>query len=585
MAPRRLLPLLAAAAAALCAAPPAQASTLKRSFTLQAGEGFRALVPAPGERPVVRRPPGLRAVPGRAKRRRSLLYFAQITDLQLVDEASPARREYLAGPGGWRPQEALTTQAAEQLVRALNRHRTSPLRTASRRRARLALTLVTGDQTDNAQLNEVRWYLALLEGGRIDPSSGSAAATCEGAPAGYTGVQDHDDYPAGVSAQRRAAYWDPDRGGAVGRYGDLLHPGLMERAQRPFTARGLATPWYALPGNHDVLRQGFAPARHPAFDDALATGCRKAFPSDALPPGGLGARSQADLLAKLAAPETLEQLARDSRPVLADPARRMVGRREFKALHGTEDRGHGFGLVDRAELRRSRGAASYYAFTPRRGVRIVALDTAAEGGRSAGNLDHPQYRWLARQLRRARDELVVLTGHHPLGEMTNEWADERVPPCETAASAGCDADPRPSRPIHRGAAGPRSLLALLRLHPQVVAYVAGHAHRNQVTPYFRAGRGFWEVVTASSIDFPGQARLLELTDNRDGTLSLHGTLVDQAAPLRPPAAGTPAAGMTDAQLASLARALAGNGQVARFAAAALGARADRNVELLVRDPR
>ena len=159
-------------------------------------------------------------------------------------------------------------------------------------------------------------------------------------------------------------YWDPNRGGAAGRYGDLVYPGLMERAQRPFTARGLDTPWYAVPGNHDELRQGFAPGTHPAFDDALATGCRKAFPSDALPPGGLGARGQAQLLERLADPAVLEQLERDSRPVNADPDRRMVGKGELKALQGPADSGHGFGLVDRAELRRSAGAAAYYAFSP-----------------------------------------------------------------------------------------------------------------------------------------------------------------------------------------------------------------------------
>jgi hypothetical protein len=234
---------------------------------------------------------------------------------------------------------------------------------------------------------------------------------------------------------------------------------------------------------------------------------------------------------------------------------------------------------------------------------VIALDTAAEGGRSNGNLDDPQYRWLARELDRStavslnrrgrlrrdrdRDQLVVVTGHHPLATMNNGWADERVPRCEGPRAVGCDPDPRRSRPLHLGTAGRRPLLGLLHSYPGVIAYVAGHTHANSVTPYFRRDRrgGLWEVVTASSIDFPGQARLLELMDNRDGTLSLFGTLVNQAAPLRPPPAGTPAAGLDEAQLASLARALAGNQTLHRFAAGALGRRRDRNVELLLRDPR
>ncbi len=299
----------------------------------------------------------------------------------------------------------------------------------------------------------------------------------------------------------------------------------------------------------------------------------------------------------------LEQLERDSRPVLGDPARRMVGKAELKRLHPGGDHRHGFGYVDPAEERRSSGSAAYYAWSPRPGVRMIALDTSAEGGRSQGNLDDPQYRWLARELDRNtsvsldsrgrvrrdrdRDRLIVVSGHHPLAGMSNGWADERSGPCTRAVPGGCDADPRSSRPVHRGTAGRRSLLSLLQRHPGVIAYVAGHEHRNRVTPHFRRdGRGgLWEIVTASSIDFPGQARLIELMDNRDGTLSIFGTLVDQAAPLSPPPSGTPASAMTEADLASLARALAANGPVARYAAGARGRRRDRNVELLVRDPR
>jgi hypothetical protein len=78
-------------------------------------------------------------------------------------------------------------------------------------------------------------------------------------------------------------------------------------------------------------------------------------------------------------------------------------------------------------------------------------------------------------------------------------------------------------------------------------------------------------------------------DNRDGTLSLFGTLLDTAAPVR-----APSSGLSTAKLASLARTLAYNdpqrssssgnggsagGDVGR------GTRADRNVELLLRYPR
>lgn len=46
------------------------------------------------------------------------------------------------------------------------------------------------------------------------------------------------------------------------------------------------------------------------------------------------------------------------------------------------------------------------------------------------------------------------------------------------------------------------------------------------------GSGFWEISTASHIDFPQHARILELVDNGDGTLSIFGTLVDHPAPAR-----------------------------------------------------
>ena len=73
---------------------------------------------------------------------------------------------------------------------------------------------------------------------------------------------------------------------------------------------------------------------------------------------------------------------------------------------------------------------------------------------------------------------------------------------------------------------------LLLAHPQVVAWVNGHTHRNQVWAHQAPDRqgGFWEVNTAAHVDWPQQSRLVEVADNRDGTRSVFATMLDHAAP-------------------------------------------------------
>jgi hypothetical protein len=174
--------------------------------------------------------------------------------------------------------------------------------------------------------------------------------------------------------------------------------------------------------------------------------------------------------------------------------------------------------------------------------------------------------------------------------MDNVLPDEDAKPCASAGEPGCDRDPRLSTPIHRGLVGRKTVGALLEGTPNVIAYVAGHTHENKVT-FFRGGHGhgFWQINTASHIDWPEQSREIEVMDNRDGTLSLFGTLLDTAAPVH-----APSSGFSTARLASLARTLAfndpqrttssGNGGAAG-GDVGRGTRADRNVELLLRDPR
>jgi hypothetical protein len=127
-------------------------------------------------------------------------------------------------------------------------------------------------------------------------------------------------------------------------------------------------------------------------------------------------------------------------------------------------------------------------------------------------------------------------------------------------------------------------------YPNFIAFVVGHIHENRVTPYKkRGGDGFWEIATASEIDWPQQARLIEVMDNRDGTLSIFGTVFDTAAPIATPADGAPANVFTDSQLGSLSRRIAANDPQVGFngnvSDHAEGKRKDRNVELLIDDPR
>ena len=180
------------------------------------------------------------------------------------------------------------------------------------------------------------------------------------------------------------------------------------------------------------------------------------------------------------------------------------------------------GLSPPREGRRSRGAASYYAWSPHPRLRLVALDTVAEGGGSTGNIDHPQYLWLRRQLAQARrrDQLVVAYGHHPLETMGNPRPDEGAGPCRPAG-VGCDHDPRRSTPIHLGQGGRADLRSLFLRFPNLILFVTGHVHHNRVVPHVRrGGSGFWQVTTASHMSYPQQTRLLELMDNADGTLSI-----------------------------------------------------------------
>jgi hypothetical protein len=124
------------------------------------------------------------------------------------------------------------------------------------------------------------------------------------------------------------------------------------------------------------------------------------------------------------------------------------------------------------------------------------------------------------------------------------------------------------------------VVKLLLASPQVVAWFNGHTHENQIWSHARTdgSGGFWEVNTASHIDFPQQSRLVEIVDNKDGTISIFTTMVDHAAP----ASYSGNTGDT-LHLAALSRELSANDYQLDVAGMA-GKVEDRNAELVLPAP-
>jgi metallophosphoesterase (TIGR03767 family) len=375
-------------------------------------------------------------------------------------------------------------------------------------------------------------------------------------------------------------YWHPD-GTPPGSQDDLprsvygfpVVPGLLQAAVRPFTPVGLDMPWLTVFGNHDGLLQGAIPD-DPALN-GIATGTDKII---GLAPGVDLNLLFSELLANDPAVLAL-LIGGPARQVTADPDRRLLTRAQIVQEHFIttgRPRGHGYTSQNLAD------GTAYYTFG-NDAIRFIVLDTVNLGGGPNGSLDQTQFGWLEQQLtagsstyldqsgqvvtQRARDQLFVLFSHHTIGTMDN------------ASLAPGETGPRVLGP---------DVQALLLRFPNVVAWVNGHTHINQLLGHARppgspfAG-GFWEVNTASHIDWPQQSRLVEIADNRDGTLSVIVTIVDTAAP---PSSGHRLASPLD--LASLSRELGINDWQAPQPADGIdgrrGSAQDRNAELIVPAP-
>lgn len=431
-----------------------------------------------------------------------LLNFFVITDIHITDKESPAQVIYSGwsapfGSGGlshsaYSPIISYTTQfldAAIQTVNAL--HNQTPF----------DFGISLGDNCNNAQYNELRWFIDVLDGKEIIPSSGA-----------HVGA-DMIDY------------------------------------QKPYRAAGLnkSIPWYQVVGNHDQLFTGIY--RGSDYIRSLYVGDTViSFGLDFEPPGpdntgyymGVvdGSTPNGDI--RGAGPE--EYFATPPK-VAADPDRHLLSTINvvddnvtgsstlnwMKEFFNTTSSpvGHGFTQTN------IENDFACYTFEPKSDlpIRVLALDDTCKANVNSefpydgmACIDQDRFDWLVSELDRGQADgmLMIIAAHIPILPQADLTSPTPTPMFYVPPTA----DPHAIK-------SDNELLATLHNYPNLILWIAGHRHLNTITAQpspdpSHPEYGFWEVETASLRDFPKQFRTFDIVRNSDNTISIIAVNVDPA---------------------------------------------------------
>ena len=452
-------------------------------------------------------------------RKTRFLNFFAFTDIHITDKEAPNQlmrfQQIDKGAYGntsiYSGVMMYTTHVLDAAVQTINvLHRRNPF----------DFGISLGDTCNSTSYNELRWYLDVIDGKDITPSSGAHAGA------------DTIDF------------------------------------QKQYQAAGLdkSIPWYQAMGNHDHFMIGsFAVDADPsrgfrqsyvadtiwAIGDPLVMDQGTAFPANfnidnfksgaTFYPGRIDGTSVFGRI-MFAGATTDTAFAAGAPKVVADPDRRSLARSEWVQEYfntTTHPVGHGFNLVDKTNPAYDSNGFTCYSFlpNPKVPVKMIVLDcTQSENDGSKdihghGYLDAKRWAWLQGELAKgqADNQLMVIAAHIPIavsaiGSETEWWAG--------------DANMKPG---YENAVNLGDLVKTLQSTPNLLMWIAGHRHVNVVkafpsTDSTKPEQGFWQVESSSLRDFPQQFRTFEIFLNSDYTISIVTLNVDPAV-----ADGTPAA--------------------------------------------
>ena len=430
-----------------------------------------------------------------------LLSFFTMSDIHITDKESPAEVPYLGwsadflddGLGGlnhaaYSPVMFATTFRLDAAVRTINAlHQVTPF----------DFGISLGDDANASQYNELRWFIDVMDGQYITPSSG--------AHAGAASI----DY------------------------------------QMPFQAAGLdrSIPWYQAIGNHDQMWMGIGCPTTPKIQQAFVGSNILNISTNGplLTPGGsegtgmyvgvvdgttpYGAVIGWGLTNLFATPPTVAADANRHSLTLDISSPTNYINEFFNTASFPQ--GHGFSQGITGSM------AACYTFEPLTNmpIKVIVLDNTCksnEAGQSAsfyggGWVDAVRLAWLTNELQKGQDEgqLMIIACHIPILPQADLFNTNRV---------AMFYDPQSET----------NLIATLHRYPNLLLVMAGHRHMNVVTPFpspdpSRPEYGFWEVETASLRDFPQQFRTWEIRRNSDNTVSIVTTDVDPQVETNSPA--------------------------------------------------